>query len=188
MLGASVIRNWLWGGSVVMKQVAVLGIGNTLLTDDGIGVHAVRWLEERGYGERHGIRLIDAGTLSFTLAVEIENVSHLIVIDALRKRSPPGRVHVLRGSEIDHHLAHAASSVHEVGLGDLLHIARLSGRMPAEIALIGIEPAEIGWGDCPGPAALAALPAVGRNVEALLADWGFDSRPARPSDARHAYA
>ena len=141
-------------------KILVLGIGNTLLADEGVGIFAMRELEAR-FGARGDIEFIDGGTLSFTLAAPISECSALLVIDAAELGVAPGTVRSFEGEEMDRFLgANRKSSVHEVGLLDLMSISRLSGHWPERRALIGIQPSLVDWGEALTPAVAAALPEV----------------------------
>jgi hydrogenase maturation protease len=154
----------------------VLGLGNDLLADEGIGVHAVRWLQQQA-GRWPGVEFMDGGTLSFTLAGPVAEAERLIVIDATQLHSSPGTVRLFRNEEMDAFLnSGKRKSVHEVGLIDLMSMAHLSGTLPVERALIGIQPQQVDWREHPTPAVAAALPAVGELIDRLLKEWTFDSR------------
>ena len=148
-------------------KILVLGIGNTLLADEGVGIIAMRDLE-MSYGKREDMEFLDGGTLSFTLAVPIAECDALLVIDAAELGAAPGTVRSFEGEEMDRFLgANRKSSVHEVGLLDLMSISRLTGHWPERRALIGIQPAVVGWGESLTPAVAATLPqacAVGEEI------------------------
>src|SRR5512143_812113 len=140
--------------------ILVLGIGNTLLTDEGVGIFAMQELQSR-FGEREDMTFLDGGTLSFTLAVPISECSALLVIDAAELGAAPGTMRSFEGEEMDRFLgANRKSSVHEVGLLDLMSISLLTGHWPEQRALIGIQPAVVGWGEALTQAVAAALPQV----------------------------
>ncbi len=140
--------------------ILVLGIGNTLLTDEGVGIVAMRELEAR-FGPREDMEFLDGGTLSFTLAVPISECSALLVIDAAELSAAPGTVGSFEGEEMDRFLgANRKSSVHEVGLLDLMSISRLTGHWPERRALIGVQPAVVAWGEQLSPMVAAALPEI----------------------------
>lgn len=148
----------------------VLGVGNPLLKDDGAGVHAAAQLKA-AMGERESLQVLDAGTLGFALLPEVQRCGALIIIDAAREDLAPGTVTVREGAAMDGFVRRRGRSVHEVGVADLLDMARLSGRLPVRRALIAIEPAEIDWGiDCT-PAVASALPIAVARVHELLARW-----------------
>ena len=88
-----------------------------------------------------------AAHLSFSLATELDDLAGLIVVDASRFHSPPGAFRCFIDDEMDTQLQGGGRSVHEVGLSDLLDIARLTGQLPERIALVGVEPLETDWGE-----------------------------------------
>ncbi len=152
-------------------KTLVLGIGNTLLRDEGAGIHAIRMLEAQAAG-RDDIELMDGGTLSFTLAGAIEEAQQLIVIDAAQLGDAPGSTRVFEGEQMDAYVGSARKrSVHEVSLVDLLMIARLADHLPERRALIGIQPHEIDWGEHPSQAVAAALPQACTQALRLIEAW-----------------
>lgn len=152
-------------------KTLVLGIGNTLLSDEGIGIHVLKALSASALpGDK--VELLDGGTLSFTLAVPIEQADGLIVVDAAQLQAAPGTVRVFEGEDMDRFLTNQRrSSVHEVGLTDLMNIAKLMERWPRKRALVGIQPEKVDWGERPTAAVQAAIPLACREIEALLESW-----------------
>lgn len=149
----------------------VLGIGNTLLSDEGVGVHATRYLLDH-YPDLPDTSCLDGGTLSFTLAGHIENSHNLIVIDAAQLNDEPGTVRTFIGKEMDDYLnAQTKRSVHEVGLIDLMSIVKLTGRLPDNRALIAIQPDSIDWGESPTEHVKAVIPAVCKKARQLIEEW-----------------
>ena len=148
----------------------MLGIGNTLLSDEGVGVHALNLLQS-SHPDLPNLTYIDGGTLSFTLAAYIEDSDNLIVFDAAELKAPPGTVRTMAGGEMDAFLGAARRSPHEVGLLDLFDIARLTGTLPDNRALIGIQPMSIEWGMFPTPLVAKALPIAVEQAVSLLAQW-----------------
>jgi hydrogenase maturation protease len=154
----------------------VLGIGNTLLSDEGIGVHVIQYLEAAN-PHRTDVTLLDGGTLSFTLADMVATHPRLIVVDAARTGSQPGSVCCFEGEAMDRYLKGNRRSVHEVGLTDLLDIARLSDSYPVSRALVGIEPQSLDWGEKPSPAVAEAIPEAASEILRLIDRW--DKRDER---------
>lgn len=148
----------------------ILGIGNTLLSDEGVGVHALNLLQS-SHPDLPNLTYIDGGTLSFTLAAYIEDCDSLIVFDAAELKAPPGTVRTMTGGEMDTFLGAARRSPHEVGLLDLFDIARLTGTLPDNRSLIGIQPMSIEWGMSPTPLVAKALPIAVEQAVSLLAQW-----------------
>lgn len=153
------------------RKTIVLGIGNTLLGDEGIGVHALRALEARAAG-RGDVEYVDGGTLSFTLATAIEDADRFIVLDATQLNAAPGTVKLFEDDAMDRFLGNQRkASVHEVGLIDLMVMARLAGRFPERRALIGIQPQYLDWADAPTPAVAAAIPRACDLALEVLDRW-----------------
>ncbi|NIP71745.1 MAG: hydrogenase maturation protease [Gammaproteobacteria bacterium] len=148
----------------------VLGIGNILLGDEGAGVHAVRRLQRQGASE--GVAYLDGGTLGLALAGRIAECERLIVIDAAELECAAGTVHSFVDEAMDGFLStRHGRSVHEVGLIDLMAMARLSGRLPQRRALVGIQPETVHWGERPGARVGAALPVACDTVADLIREW-----------------
>lgn len=152
-------------------QTLVLGIGNTLLSDEGAGIHAIHYLRQH-HAAQPDIEYIDGGTLSFTLAGIIEQADRLIVIDAAQLNAQAGTVRCFVGHDMDSFLTHnRKGSVHEVSLMDLLSIATLTEQLPTQRALVGIQPAIIDWGETPSSQVQAAIPQACNEVLSLIEAW-----------------
>jgi len=155
-----------------MKQseTLILGIGNTLLTDEGAGIHALNLLQSE-YPNIPNLTFVDGGTLSFTLAVWIEDCTNLIVFDATQLQSPAGTVKSFVGDAMDEFLGTSKRSAHEVGLLDLMDIARITEHLPVNRALIGIQPDNMGWGMRPTDAVELALDTAVSEAVKLIKEW-----------------
>lgn len=152
-------------------KTLVLGIGNTLLSDEGVGIVAMEALR-RELGEREDFEFLDGGTLSFTLAVPISECERLIVFDAAMIDGPVGSVGCFEGETMDRFLGeNRKASVHEVGLLDLMAIARLGGHWPQQRALIGIRPSKLDWGEVLTPAVAEGVAVMCSEARAVLARW-----------------
>ncbi|MDH5324662.1 MAG: HyaD/HybD family hydrogenase maturation endopeptidase [Gammaproteobacteria bacterium] len=149
----------------------VLGIGNTLLADEGVGVHAVRYLESLPTCPKH-IHCVDGGTLSFTLAEAVATHEQLIVLDAAQLQQQPGNHKTFIGEEIDRFLNQCSHrSVHDLSLLDMFDVLRLTNRMPEKRALVGIQPAVIDWSEKLSGVLQEALPAAVNSVIKLVKYW-----------------
>lgn len=148
----------------------VLGIGNTLLSDEGVGVRVIEHLS-RHHSDVKDAQFLDGGTLSFTLAEPIAENDNLIVVDAARFDAAPGSLRCFEGPDMDRYLTGNRHSVHEVGLTDLLDIARLSSTYPAHRALIGIQPDSLEWGETLSPVVAAAVTNAADQVLGLMQRW-----------------
>lgn len=156
--------------TTIAMKITVLGLGNTLLKDEGIGVHVLHALRERDGDD--SLELIDGGTLSFTLSPYIEDAERLIVIDAAELKQPAGSVACLEAEQMDDFvLGNRKRSVHEVSLMDLLAIARLNGRLPDYRALIAVQPHSVDWGEAPTPRVADAIPRACEEINQLIQRW-----------------
>lgn len=148
----------------------VLGIGNILLGDDGAGVTVADSLRE--VLSVSGVSVIDGGTLSYTLLPLIEDSRQLIAVDAGKIDSEPGTVRIFEGIAMDEYLGRrSARTVHEVGLRDLLDMARLRDALPAYRALVAIQPSSLEWGHGLSTSVAHAVPEAARAVCRLLEAW-----------------
>jgi hydrogenase maturation protease len=151
-------------------ETLILGIGNTLLTDEGAGIHALNMLQEDYFDYAH-LTFLDGGTLSFTLAAWIEDCDNLIVFDATQLGQPAGTVRSFVGEKMDEFLGTSKRSAHEVGLLDLMDIARITEHLPQKRALIGIQPEQMGWGMQPTPVVQKALSLAVDTSKELIEKW-----------------
>lgn len=150
-------------------KTLILGVGNTLLADEGAGVHAMHFLKDNY--ELPDTEFLDGGTLSFTLADAIAEATNLIIFDATQLDAKPGFVRVFEGAEFDDFLKSGCRSVHEVGFADLMDISRLQDSIPKNYALIGIQPEYLGWGDSPGETVCASFPKAASMAASLIDSW-----------------
>src|SRR6056300_805049 len=138
------------------KSIAVVGIGNSLLTDDGAGIHTLERFAEDNTDD--SVCCLDGGTVGLALLDRLSILDGLVARDAMILGKRPGSVTVLQGEDMDSHLRNQRGSVHEVGLSDLMDALRLRGELPEHRALIGIEPADMDWGTEPTASVAAAVP------------------------------
>lgn len=151
-------------------RVLVLGLGNSLLSDDGVGVQAITQL--RLEPADVPVELVDGGTLNFTLLQYLEDAPAMIVIDAANLDARPGTVRVYEGAEMDRIVAGARrNSVHEAGLADLMGMARLKDCLPERRALITVQPERIDWGESLSASVQRALPGICARARLLAARW-----------------
>jgi len=160
-------------------RTLVLGIGNSLLSDEGAGVHLLNYLLEH-FPDLPGVTYLDGGTLGFTLAAWIENADNLIVLDAAELEADPGNIRIFRGAAMDRFIGRPRRSVHEVGLGDVLGIAHLTGALPANRALIAIQPQTLAWGRGLSRPVERVIPAAAQQAVEVFMQWQSgipDSKP-----------
>jgi len=153
-------------------RVLVMGVGNTLLQDDGIGVHITESLrvgEPLDFDPEFD--LIDGGTIGLSLLPDLEDAAAVIVVDASEIGAAPGTLRIFRDREIDLQLSGKRRTVHEVALADLFAAAAIRGRCPARRALVAIQPASTELGLELTPAVQAAIPQAREAIFALARQW-----------------
>jgi hydrogenase maturation protease len=161
----------------------VLGVGNVLLGDDGVGVHAIRALQR--LAERDplalpsGASLVDGGTLGLGLLPVLSDARAILLIDAADLGRSPGSVEAIRGDVL---LQGRASRLLQpcVGVGDLLATAWYAGTLPSAVVLIGVQPDELAIGLDLSERVGSALPAVVRAALAELRWLEAVTRTSKP--------
>src|ERR1700690_1441630 len=138
-------------------KYVVLGLGNTLHSDDGLGPHAIQRLKNdaRVPGD---VSLIEGGTLGLELLTYIWDCSYLLVLDAVDVGQPPGTL--VRMSSRELQTLPGKGSVHQLGVADLLVALRVLAHQTPEVGLLGVQPASTEWGTELSPAVAAVLPAL----------------------------
>lgn len=134
-------------------KVLVLGLGNVLFSDEGVGIHAAAALKQ-GFDFSPSIDILDGGTQGLDLLPFFQDRRRILIIDAVDLRRPPGTTALLHGSEI-RTLLHGKLSVHHIGLSDLILAANLTRDSPLEVWLAGIQPSVLEMGlSLSGPVSL----------------------------------
>lgn len=143
-----------------MKKTLILGVGNYILSDDGLSVHVLERLQANNLIP-DDIQMIDGGTCGLDLLQYLEGVSNLIIIDAIKTRNgTPGSIIRLDGDQIPAYLS-LKISPHDIGLPDLLATAKLRDLYPEKIVVFGIQPASLELG-------VELSPEVAAKVEDLI--------------------
>ncbi|MGD2206951.1 MAG: HyaD/HybD family hydrogenase maturation endopeptidase [Anaerolineae bacterium] len=161
-----------------MSETLVLGLGNILLRDEGVGVRVIERLQAL-YEFPRGIRIVDGGTLGLDLLPYLENASRLVVVDAVPVRESPGALVRLTGGEIATFMDAVGISLPQTGLQELLAVAMLKGYLPDEVVFWGVQVESLGVGLELSTAVAASVDVLVRNVLAELASWGIQPREKR---------
>ncbi len=159
------------------KKIIVLGLGNILLSDEGVGVKVVQELTEK-YEFPQTVEIVDGAVGAFSLLPYIESAKKLLVIDAVLGGEPPGTIYKLKDEDILHQIMEKIS-LHEVSFSDILNLAKLKGNYPEEIVIIGIEPKSLEM-------SLELSDEVKKNYNKLLNEvlvqlktWGIEPIPKK---------
>ncbi len=125
--------------------VLVLGLGNLLLQDDGVGLRLLEAVSAREW-DPAAVEFVDGGTQGLALLGYMAGRKLTLVLDAVGLGAAPGTVHQLRGAEIERLRAHRSTTAHEGNALELLATARLLGDEPEELVIVGIEPEQVRTG------------------------------------------
>jgi hydrogenase maturation protease len=151
----------------------VLGLGNILLGDEGVGVRTVeRLLAEYEFPEE--VQVMDGGTLGLDLLPYVEDCRRLLVIDAVKAGKEPGTLVRLSGQQVPRFLDASKVSPHQDGLQDLLAVAALKGYLPEEVVLWGVQIQALGVGLEPSPVVAAQIGPLVEEVLDELKNWGIE--------------
>ncbi|MFZ4538046.1 HyaD/HybD family hydrogenase maturation endopeptidase [Propionivibrio sp.] len=154
------------------ESILVLGIGNILFADEGFGVRAVQALHSRwSFPDR--VILMDGGTQGFNLLTHVQAATRMIVFDAIDYGLPPGTLKVLTNDQVPRFMGSKKLSLHQTGFQDVLGVAELTGHLPSELILIGVQPEELDdFGGSIRPVVKAQIqPALEIALDYLLR-WG----------------
>ena len=158
----------------------VLGLGNVLLADDGVGSAAVTEIRDR-YEPYPGARVLDGGTLGLSLRPYLDEADIVILVDAIRGDAPPGSFIRLDGDDVAPAVA-TRLSPHQIGVADMLDGARWLNRYPARVILLGLVPESIELAVGLTPNVARALPDLVARIVDESAALGFPFR-AKARDA-----
>jgi len=162
----------------IVPSIVVLGVGNILMQDDGIGVRAVRALVE-AYDLPPSVRVIEGGVAGLRCIPEFEGAAHLLIIDAVSGKGPPGSIYRLTPEDLAVHQG-PFFSAHEVGIVEMISIARMLGKLPS-VWILGIQPQEVREaGPDLTPALRDMLPRVAEAAAGELEALG--AKPVRKVD------
>ena len=143
------------------------------MSDDGVGVIVAQKLQQR-YRFPDNVKILDGGTLGLDLLPKLENITNLILIDAVETGKKAGTCIRLYGQELPIALE-TKISPHQMGLKDLLAVSELMGHSPREMILIGIQPGSIEMEIGLTPAVEAKLDTLINSVLMELEQWGISA-------------
>jgi hydrogenase maturation protease len=153
------------------SNVLVLGLGNTLLGDDGVGVHVVRRLSMDA-ATPPWVRVVDGGTMGFRLTRLMGDAGHVLIIDAANISAAPGTIRLLDAQMLAAHVGRdKKSSAHEAGLADLLTLARLENFAPRHLAVLAIQPLTIDWRETLSEPVEKAVNPACEMIRTTILDW-----------------
>ena len=151
-------------------RIIVLGVGNILLSDEGVGVRAVERLKH-DYRLPAQVEVIDGGTSAMEMLDDLAGVDHLIIVDAVRSGQAPATMVRIANEDVPVFFK-TKLSPHQIGLSDVLATLTLMGEPPRGITVIGIEPVALGTAMALTPQVEALLPKVVEQLAKELRQLG----------------
>lgn len=164
-------------GNPAAYETLILGIGNVLWADEGFGIRAVEALNA-GFMFPQTVRVMDGGTQGIFLLPWVRSASRLLIFDAVDFGRSPGSLELISGADVPRFMGIRKMSMHQAGFQEVLATAALSGELPQDIALIGVQPELL---DDYGGSLTAAVrgqiePAVKLAI-GVLEEWGLSVEP-----------
>jgi hydrogenase maturation protease len=157
-------------------QTLILGVGNLLMSDEGVGVHVIQKLAA-DYQLPEEVQVLDGGTLGMDLLYYLEGVENLLLIDAVEARKEPGTLIRLEGDEVPAFLS-IKISPHQLGVPDMLAAAKLKGNCyPQRIVLWGVQPECLELGLDLSPKVESQVETIIQNILDQLRVWGYALTP-----------
>jgi hydrogenase maturation protease len=156
-------------------RAVILGIGNTILSDEGVGVRAVEALQAR-YRLPDGVAAIDGGTSAMELLGDLSDLDLLVVLDTIVAGKEPGSIIRLAGEDVPVFFRKKLSP-HQISLADVLASLELLGHLPKEVVVIGVQPVTLELGTDLTPTVAAQVPQL---VEMAAAEFAARACPLEP--------
>jgi hydrogenase maturation protease len=151
------------------NRKVVLGLGNILCRDEGLGIFALRAVQE-SLGRRGEIEYLDGGVMGLDLLPVVEDCSHLLILDAIDAGKPPAALIELDKTAIPLYKAINLSE-HQLGFQEVLGLAKIRQALPACLHLIGAQPADLSTGIGLSPALAGCLPKITGRASSVLRSW-----------------
>ena len=157
---------------MAQMRVLLMGVGNILLKDEGLGVRALKRLLA-DYRLPDEVQAIDGGTLGMDLLPYLQDATDALIIDAVDTGRSAGSLTRLEGEEIDSALS-TKTSIHQAGLQKVLAANQMKGGAPRRLVIWGMQPSTLGWGTDLSPEVTANMSALVEAVVSELRTWGVD--------------
>lgn len=159
-------------------EVLVIGLGNPIMADDGLGLAALERLRQR-WSLPESVRLVDGGTWGMNLLPLIEEAERVVFLDAINVGGPVGSLVRLEREELPRLFAHKLSA-HQIDLREVLAVAELRGTVPSDLVAIGLQPGRLEMSSGLSPELECRLDELLTAVLEQLERWGCACRPREP--------
>ena len=158
--------------SLFTTEITVLGIGNTILSDEGFGVRVVEYLQ-KNFTFPENVALIDGGTLGVELLHFVTGTQKLLIVDSINGGVEAGTTFHLQDDELKKHFAQKISA-HEVGIQDVLTMLELTGKKIPHVELIGAQPFSLEAGTELTPQMSKLVPTFADKAVEILKSWNLN--------------
>ena len=153
---------------LLSSDTVVIGVGNTILSDEGVGVHAARLLQSDPRVPA-GVTILDGGTIGLELIPYASDASRVLLLDAMNSGKAPGTLARMTGRDL---LGTTGGwSAHQLGVADLIAALFLVSTSPQDIVVLGVQPGNTDWGTSLSPEVEAALVPLVDAALAQLQVW-----------------
>lgn len=156
-------------------QTVVFGAGNLLLSDEGLGVHLVKHMNEK-YEDNDSVEFYDGGTMGILATHKLEETAHVIIVDSLEAEGTPGELRVYKKEDIMLDKIPAKMSPHQIGLQEVLTLSELRGKAPDTITFYGVIPASLDSDVELSPAVKIRLDEIDEMIIKELMEMGITLR------------
>lgn len=156
-----------------MKPAAVIGIGNPLMKDEGVGVHVAEAL--RDTAEVPGVEFLDGGTAGMVILRMMADRPKVVFVDCAMMGEDPGRMRRFTPDEVKDRKILNGLSLHEGNLLDTIDLSRQLGELPRDVVIYGIQPAEVGIGEELSPVLADRMKEYTREILAEVREGGADA-------------
>ncbi len=163
------------------EKTLVLGIGNILLADEGLGVRAVEFFEAN-YSFPSYVKCIDGGTVGIGLLSAIKGFKRLIIVDAIRAPRVPGTILGFSWPIKGNGRLYRGTTTHSIGVAELLRVIDFEGNAPQSI-IIGMVPRNIAHGACLSPRIMERLPMLAKRISLELKRFNIPAKKIRRNRA-----
>jgi len=153
-------------------KTLVLGVGNKLMSDEGIGVHVIEWLASK-YKLPEEVQVLDGGTLGLDLLYYLEGIENLLIVDAAETGREAGTMIRLEGDEVPAFMS-IKISPHQMGVPDMLAAAKMKDIYPKRLVLWGIQPDEITLSLDLSPTLAPKVDSLTDKLADELRSWGYE--------------
>ena len=158
------------------EKIIILGIGNTLFQDEGLGIHALPLIEEN-LQNIENVEIYDGTTDGMRLLGPVEETDYLIIIDAINAGKPGGTIISIKGDEIPAYFG-IKMSIHQLGFQEVLMAAKIRERYPKNIVMIGMQPTSLEMGVNLTETNQKSLPAMVELVVKQVHEWRGLNEPS----------